>query len=166
MKNHVIKVTIGAALFILTSFGLAKGFIFTSEEGKYSINFPTEFSAKDMSEPDYISMQVQATLNKQLFFSTHNIHVTELTDHEALAETSLNSFVGAMEGSITSQEKWVVNKNNGLKAEFNVPSLNMKGVYNVVMIGQIQYQVAVLSEVESWNQAAADKFLKSFKVKK
>lgn len=166
MKNRGIKLYFGALLFVLVSFVPAKGFKYVSEEGKFSINFPSEVSTQDMSTTSYKSIQAQSNLKDQLFFATHNIHETTLTDQEALAETSLKSFVDAMQGTIISQEKWVVNKNNGLKAKLDIPSLNLIGEYNIVIIGQIQYQLAVVSELDNWSQVETDKFLKSFKVKK
>jgi hypothetical protein len=166
MKNPIIRISVFATLFVLASFAPPSKIKFSSTEGKYSIVFPASYETKDMSTDSYSSLQVQANLDDQLFFVTHNIHTSELTDHEGLAQTSLTSFTEAMTGRITSQKTWQVKKNKGVKAKIEIESLGLQADYGVVLVGQIQYQVAVVSATDKWNQALSDAFFKSFKMKK
>jgi hypothetical protein len=139
---------------------------YASTEGKLMITFPASYDSKDMSTASYTSIQTQATVDDQMFFVTYNIHTTELVDHQSLAETALNSFSEAMNGTISSQVTWQVKKNKGLKARIEIEELGLIADYGVVLVGQIQYQVAVVSAKDIWNQARSNAFFKSFKIKK
>jgi hypothetical protein len=166
MKNPILRISMFAFLFVLVSFAPPSKVIYASAEGKLMITFPAAYESADMSTEDYTSIQTQANFEDQLFFVTYNIHNSELMDHAALAETSLNAFSEAMSGTITSQNTWKVKKNSGLKARIDIPGLGLVADYGVVLVGQIQYQVAVVSATEQWNQARSDAFFKSFKLKK
>lgn len=166
MKNPIVKISMFAFLFLLASFAPPAKIKYVTTEGKLMITFPASYDSQDMSTDDYTSIQTKAELEEQLFFVTYNIHQSELTDHEALAETSLNSFAEAMGGTITTQNTWQVKKNKGLKARIDIESLDLIADYGVVLVGQIQYQVAVVSGTAQWNQARSDAFFKSFKLKK
>ena len=165
MKKSLIKISLFSAVFILSSFAPASKIKYTSAEGKLEITFPTAFDIQDMSTENYSSIQAKADLDDQLFFMTYNIHTTELSDHEGLAETSLSSFTEALHGEITSRNTWQVKKNKGLKAKLKIEEYDLVGDYGVVIVGQIQYQVAVVSATDKWNQARSDAFFKSFKIK-
>lgn len=166
MKNPIIRFSLFASLFLLASFAPPTKVKYASTEGKLMITFPASYDSQDMSTDSYKSIQSKASLDDQLFFVTYNIHTSELSDHEALAETSLNSFSEAMNGTISSQNVWKVKKNNGLKARIDIPELGLIADYGVVLVGQIQYQVAVVSASDVWNQERSDAFFKSFKLKK
>lgn len=166
MKNPILKITFFASLFLLASFAPPTKVKYATKEGKFSITFPTTYESQDMSTDSYVSIQTQANLDEQLFFVTYNIHNSELTDHEGLAQTSLESFSGAMNGTITSQNDWMVKKNRGVKARIDIEGLGLVADYGVVLVGQIQYQVAVVSATDKWNQARSDAFFKTFKLAK
>ena len=166
MKNPILRISLFAFLFVLASFAPPTKVSYVSTEGKLMITFPASYESQDMSTEDYTSIQTQANYDDQLFFVTYNIHNTELKEHEALAQTSLDSFSGAMGGTITSQNTWKVKKHNGLKARVDIEGLGLIADYGVVLVGQIQYQVAVVSATDKWNQARSDAFFKSFKLKK
>lgn len=166
MKHPILKISFFVSLFLLVSFVPPTKVKYTSKEGKLSISFPAAYESQDMSTDEYASIQTKAKLEEQLFFVTYNIHKSKLSDPESLAETSLNSFNQAMNGTITSQKTWSVKKNNGLKARIDIPGLDLVADYGVVIVGQIQYQVAVVSATGEWNQAYSDAFFKSFKLMK
>lgn len=165
MKKSLIRISLFSALFILASFAPASKVKYTSVEGKLEITFPSSYDVQDMSTENYSSIQAQSNLDEQLFFVTYNIHKTELSDTEGLAETSLSSFTEAMHGEVTSTNTWQVKKNKGLKAKLKIEEHGLIGEYGVVIVGQIQYQVAVVSAPDKWNQARSDAFFKSFKIK-
>ncbi len=166
MKNPISRITLFAFLFLLASFAPPGKVKYSPSVGKLSIIFPAAYETEDMSTDTYASVQAKATLDDILFFVTYNIHKTQLSDHESLAQTSLTSFVEAMQGEIIKQNTWKVKKNNGLRASFNMEELGLKGDYGVVLVGQIQYQVAVVSAKDQWNQKLSDAFFKSFKLTK
>lgn len=166
MKNPILRITLFASLFLFASMVPPAKVKYISKEGKFSITFPATYESKDMGTESYTSIQTTTQFEDQLFFITYNVHGTELTDHEGLAETSLNSFSEAMNGKITSNNTWTVKKNNGLKAKIEVEEYGLVADYGVVLVGQIQYQIAVVSATDKWNQERSDAFFKSFKLSK
>ena len=165
MKNSIVIVSLSISLFLL-SFAPPSKMKYTSKEGKLMVTFPNEYKTEDKNTEAYSSKETKATLDGQLFFVTYNIHNVKLTNHESLAKTSLESFVEAIGGTITSQNVWIINNNNGLKARLKIEKNDLIAEYGVVLVGDIQYQVAVVSETAKWNQARSDAFFKSFKLKK
>ena len=165
MKKIIFKLSFVAFLFIMQSFTPVK-MKYISSEAKLSITFPTTYETINKNGDGYSSVETQGNLNDQLFMASYQIHKVQMTEHEAMAIVSLESFNEALGGKITKQSTWMVNKNRGVQASIDIPASNLKAEYKVVLIGQIQYQVVVISEASIWNQANADKFFKSFKVKK
>lgn len=166
MKQPIIRISLFAFLFVLVSMAPATKVKYTSAEGKLSITFPTTFESTNKDSEDYTSIQTQANLEDQLFFVAYNVHNSELSEHESLAQTSLSAFSEAMGGEITKQSDWKLKKNTGVKARIAVESNDLIGEYGAILVGQIQYQVAVVSAKSAWNQARSDAFFKSFKLKK
>lgn len=154
-------------LFIgLTSLAPSAKFKYTSSEGKASIVFPYEITTSEKSGDSYRSVSTQAMNNELLFYFTYTIHESELSENEALAQVSLDSFIEGLNGKVSKQSVWTVRKQKGLQAKLSVDANGLIGEYRVVLIGQIQYQIAVVGKFEGWNQKEADSFFNSFKVKK
>jgi hypothetical protein len=165
MKNSIFSVSLIAFVFVLTSFAPAAKIKYTSAEGKLSMKFPVAFKSVTKEAEDHKSVETQASFEDQLYFVSYTIHKVKMENHESLAATSLESFNEAMSGTITKQATWAIKKHKGLQADIEIPGNNMRVEYRVLLIGQIQYQIVVISEVAKWNQLRADEFIKSFKVK-
>ncbi len=158
---------IGIILFIASSFTTAsKGYKYSSNEGKYSISFPGTFEESKSQNENSISVKVSATVGQSTYFTSHTVHTVEMTDNQMLAEVSLDSFTESLGGSITKKSDWVIKKHKGLKASIDIPQYDAKAEYQIVIIGQIQYQIVAVAPTSSWDQKSADAFFKSFKVKK
>lgn len=152
-------------IFVLGSFVPSEVYTFKSEEGSYSIEFPTPFTTENNDQDGFVLVQTQSFLLEQLFFIGHNVHTDEITDHEGIAKVSMDGFVGALGGETSQLKTWKVNGHKGLQANIDVEANNLKAQYKVILIGQVQYQIAVISDPAKWNQSAADAFFASFKVK-
>ncbi|MBK8555442.1 MAG: hypothetical protein IPL65_06560 [Lewinellaceae bacterium] len=166
MKHPIFSISLIAFVFVLTSFAPPAKFKYTSTEGNFSITFPADYETANKDTEDFTSVETQSSFEDQLYFVSCSTHKMEISEHESLAATSLESFNEAMGGRITQQSTWSIKKHKGLQADIEIPSDNIRAKYRVVLIGQFQYQVVVMSESSKWNQVNADKFINSFKLKK
>lgn len=141
-------------------------FKYSSSEGKISVTFPAEFSVSQNEDTDVKTVKIQSQSDEMVFFVSYTIHANVLTDHEGLAKESLDSFNEALGGEISEESVWKVNGQNGLQARLNIPTNELTGIYKVVLIDQMQYQVTAVGPKSNWDEKKAQKFLKSFKVSK
>lgn len=138
---------------------------YTSAEGKLSVVFPDYFTTSEMEEANFKTLKVQAQYDEIAFFVAYTIHETELEDNYNLATISLESFAEALGTEIKEESDWIVKKNKGKRAMLYSSKDKLKGEYRAVVVGQIQYQLVVISTEDSWNEKMATEFLKSFKIK-
>lgn len=167
MKTPTLKWILICVVLLSSSLsGFSKGFKYSSVEGKMSITFPTEFTV-ETNYPDVgKTVKISATLNDIIFYASYVLHDTPLSDHEELAYVGLEAFNESIEGKIDEQSSWEVKKNKGARAALTMPSQNVTLNYYGILVGHIQYQLVVFAEKPKWDQAVADKFLKTFKLKK
>ncbi|NOQ73858.1 MAG: hypothetical protein GQ574_17760 [Crocinitomix sp.] len=137
-----------------------------SSEAKLSVTFPSKFETTEDVKEAFKSVKTQVMVNGALYYVSYSVHKNDLSKNESLAKVSLDSFIETLNGKVTKEAIWKVRKKNGLQALFNVTEGELKGEYRVVIIGQIQYQIAVVAPKESWDEKVTKKFFKSFKVKK
>ncbi|HEY9115990.1 MAG TPA: hypothetical protein VIN10_14940 [Bacteroidales bacterium] len=143
-----------------------KGVYYSSSVGKFSIVFPTQYKIETTDNGDSETVKISSSSNDQTYFASYTVHTVELTGLEDLAEVSLNSFSEQLGGTISEKKEWKVNKNNGLEATMNLKEQDAKVQYYVILVGQVQYQLIVLAANSSFDQKAADAFIKSFKLDK
>lgn len=165
MKHSIIRLLLFSVFLILTSFTKPCKVKFTSLEGKLSITFPSDYTSEIKETNTYITHKIQAVFEDQGYFLTYNIHQKSIANHTEMAQVYLNSFVESINGKIINQAEWKLKKHKGVKAILEDPTNNLKVVYYVILKDQLQYQIAVASEIGNWNQKNADKFFKSFKLK-
>lgn len=163
MKKHPIVLLMISFVLLTTAFApKAEAQKLSSTEGKMSIKFPADYQASEEGP----TKKFTATVGDQTFFAAYTVHEVELEDQMGLAEVSLDEFNKILEGNILEKSNWKLKKNTGLKANIHLEKQDGKILYHVILIGNIQYQVVVISPTESFDQKSADKFVKSFKVKK
>ena len=144
----------------------AKKYPYTSVEGKMSIKFPAAYEVDSNPSGKVTTVKITTTLNEQTFFASYSLHETEDMDHEKMAKVSLQSFSERVGGEITEESVWQVKKDKGVKAVIDMAEQESKVQYQVILVGNIQYQIVVVASYDAWDQKAADKFFKSFKIKK
>jgi hypothetical protein len=110
------------------------------------------------------TVKTQASLEDQLYFFSHSTLKLNIEEHDSFAATSLESFNKTGGGSLKNQVSWTINKHNGLQADIEISANNLKVAYRAILIGQIQYQIVVISESTKWNRENFDTFMESFKV--
>lgn len=166
MKRILLSSALLVLLIGITSLAPSAKVKYSSSEGKLSAIFPGEFSTSEDVQDTYKSVKTQAMADDMVYFVAYTIHDIEMTDVDELTQVSVEAFAEGLEGEVTSQTAWKVNKSNGLQAQIEVKGSSLKGEYRVVIIGQIQYQITAIAPVDSWDAKKASKFFKSFKVKK
>ena len=166
MKRIIFSCTLLLVLVGATSLAPSVKVNYSASEAKLSVTFPGEFESSEQFEESYKSVKTQAVVDDMVFFVAYTIHETEMVDVEGLAKVSLDAFVEGLEGEVTEETTWKVNKQNGIKALIAVPKSALKGEYRVVIMDNIQYQIMVVSPEATYDQKKAKKFMKSFKVSK
>lgn len=139
---------------------------YSSSEAKLSVTFPGEFTTTEKVDESYRSSKTMANIEGVVYYVSYTIHDNDMADGESLAKVSLDAFVNGLEGEVTEESRWVVNKNNGFQAKLKVVEKDLVGEYRVVIMNQIQYQITVLAPEGLWDSKKAKKFFKSFKVSK
>ncbi|NVJ46240.1 MAG: hypothetical protein HWE07_03900 [Cytophagia bacterium] len=137
-----------------------------SDEGNFSIEFPCTYQ-KESSE-DEVQTTHKFTCDKDnvTFFLGYTVHETEIFGHSDLAQVSVDSFLETVGGEMVSQEEWKILKNPGLKSVMTINDGAVLINYRVVLVDQNQYQLVVLAAKEDFDEKAAEKFFKSFKLEK
>lgn len=137
---------------------------YTSEDGKMSINFPTEPETDVTEGEDITTYKISASLENTTFFAGYTIHKNSLEneDLKELAKISLDAFTDAVKGEITSQKPYKYKKHEGIEADIKMEGAFIK--YKVVLIDQAQYQLVVISMDGNFG-SDADEFFNSLKVK-
>ncbi len=149
--------------FMALSVAEVGGHPFTSADSKISIKMPAEFE-KEVSElDDGKTTKVSCTLDGILYFFSWTEHITPMTDHTALATTSLNAFNETVGATITEQKPYFYKNHEGVSATMVAEG---KGYFNyrVILIGQFQFQLVVASTADNIRKSSK-KFFKSFKYK-
>ncbi|MFK7785653.1 MAG: hypothetical protein AB8B56_11085 [Crocinitomicaceae bacterium] len=166
MKRIILTSVLFVLLIGASSLAPAKKYKYTSDEAKFSITFPKEFNTSEEVQENYKSVQAQAMSDEMVFLAIYTIHEEDITQNEELSEISFDAFMEGLNGTPNGKTTWKVKKNSGLKSEYEVSEKNLVGEYRVILVGQIQYQVTAVSPKGSWDDKKAEKFFKSFKLKK
>ena len=168
MKNYFLTLFLaGLSLLSFTYNPTAKGFKFTSEEGKFSIVFPSSFQSETITQENNTkTVKISAEAKNQNYMATYTIHQMEMNNPGSLAQTSLDAFVEAAKGTVQNQSEWKIKNNPGIKSIILLDGQDAKIEYRVIIVGKIQYQVIIVSPNKLWDQKAADVFYKSFSLMK
>lgn len=137
-----------------------------SSAGKFSVKFPCLYEESVSEGSEQTTYKFTCEKNGQTYFIGYSLHRIEMKGHEDLAQVSVDSFIEAVQGDLTSQWEWKIANASGLKTLISVENGETLIDYRVVLIGQIQYQVVVLAAKNEYDQKAAGKFQKSFKIQK
>lgn len=166
MKRLIFASFLLVLLVGVTSLAPAPKYKYSSEEAKLKVTFPAEFKTTEKIKDSYRSKSTQAVYEDMVLFVSYTMHDSEMTDKKELTQVSLDAFTEGLDAEITEQSDWNVKKHEGVKAKLEVSSNGLMGEYRVVIIGQIQYQITAVSAKDTWNDKVAQKFFKSFKVKR
>lgn len=141
---------------------------FESSEFKVSMSFPCIYEntvtekTNDANEVTR-TLKVKCKSGDNTYILNVSKHPMSLTDPKGLAETSVNSFVKAVNGELKSRELYTQKGNEGLDALIYMPAQSKYVHYRVILLNRLQYQVIVINNSESLSAADRD-FLQSFKM--
>lgn len=139
---------------------------YTSAEGKMSLTFPGEYEVGELDAGDATTTKISALVDDVTYFGSYTLHTTEMTNPVSLAQTSMDAFVETLGGEIIQQSVWKIKKNKGLQADIDLKSTGAKVQYHVIIVGQIQYQLAVVASYDKWDKKKFTAFAKTFKILK
>ena len=166
MKRIVFGSMLSLLFIALTSLVPAEKIKYTSDEGKLSVVFPSQFATSVQKEDLYKTVKAQAVYNNVVFFVAYSIHEQKLDKGQNMSKVSLDSFTEALQATNIVESPWKVRKNEGLKATFEATEAtegSVVGEYRVVIIGQTQYQITVVGPTENWDEKAVKKFMSHLK---
>jgi hypothetical protein len=139
---------------------------YKSKEGKCKVKFPATPKEETKSKTNATTVKISCKKDDQVYFVGYTLHEIKIIDHKDMAKVSLEAFIENTGGAAISQSEWIVKGNSGLKATINLEDKNALIEYRVVLIGQLQYQIAVTATKDDYDSDMAAKFIKSFKVTK
>ena len=144
-----------------------KKYLFDSPEGKFSIVFPAEYNTEVDSSEIAVTSKTNCVRNDQTYYASFTIHKVKMekSDQKDMAEVSLDSFVKTVKGDLVIKKEWNVKGNTGLIALIEIPANDVRMEYRVFVVGYIQYQFVVVAKNADFDENAAAKFFKSFKLK-
>ncbi|MCB9081071.1 MAG: hypothetical protein H6555_05100 [Lewinellaceae bacterium] len=167
MRNYFLLLVFIGFVFPLGAINPpGKGFAYSSSAGKFSVVFPARYEVQTSEGEEVETTKISVTIDEQTFFASYTVHTVNLTDRDDLLEVSVDSFREQLNGTIQGKSAWKVKKESGLQAVMNLEEQDAKIQYHVLIVGQIQYQLVVVAPSGSFNQKAADAFIKSFKLSK
>lgn len=137
-----------------------------SPEGKFSVQFPCTYKTESTEGDVQTTHKYTCDKDNVTFFVGYTVHEIDIIEHEELAQVSVDSFLEAVDGEKVSQEEWKVRKNPGLKAVMTINEGAVLVNYQVVLVDHLQYQLVVLAAKDDFDERAAQKFFKSFKLEK
>lgn len=141
---------------------------YSSIEGKFKVTFPDTYEEVVSESEDQKTVKINCVQGEHIMFASYTLHETAITDHQDMAEVSMESFVEAVGGKLLSRSEWKVKGNSGLQSVMNIESDEkiIKIDYRVVLVGQLQYQLVFISPSDDYDIKMAAKFFKSFQITK
>ncbi len=143
-----------------------KSFNYSSDEGKFSIKFPGEYTETVVEKETAKTVKNQCEKDGINYLASYTLHYLEITDHLDMAEVSLESFTEAVQGIIITRTEWKVKKHEGLRALIDLPDNGKKLEYRVILVGNIQYQLIAFAANDIFNEDDINSYFKSFKLMK
>ena len=144
-----------------------KSFKYSSEEGKLSLKFPAEYTETESENEISKDLKIQCNKDSISYFASYSLHKTEMDeDPIEMAEASLESFVDGVKGVEITRVAWNVKKHEGLKAKIEIPANESIVDYRVILVGNTQYQLLVVTPKDECDNKNVRSFFKSFKLKK
>ena len=164
MKILRTSLLLVATLIMTAAIAPAKKHLFETDEGKFSITFPAEYTTDREEKENSTTIKTSCDHEGHTFLASYTLHKTEMVDHEEMAEVSYDSFIGAVQGELLSKSEWKIKDNTGVKALMNMPANSMKLEYHVILVGNIQYQLVAMAPIADYDDKATEKFFNSFKL--
>ena len=150
---------------------------FVSEEGKYSINFPgtpkeqrQNIPVEGMGEIEMVAMMYEPSQQK-VFMVAHAdypeamVKAAKKADKNAVSsivENAKQGAVGQMKLKISKEDKITVQDNTGIS--FVADNGEIHTQYQIFLVGNRLYQLAILSQGKAVTEAEATPFFSTFKL--
>ncbi len=163
MKNLLLGL-LAVSLMSLTADSLKDKWIsYTSEEARFSIKFPGEFTEQVTEKEGRTTYKITSNINDLTFMISATKHKSMVENNQELLEVSLSEFNVILKGTIVSQMEVKKNGIKGLKASIVITESNALLEYEVYMKGDFQYQVIVYGTTEVFDKDLSSQFFKGFK---
>lgn len=142
---------------------------YESAEFNISIVFPMAFEEtlgqKEVEGKIQKKTSVKGSDGSGHYLASVTKHVVQMRNHVEMADISMNAFVETTKGEIKTQAAFMYKEHEGRDAVIYLPAQQSYVHYRVILIGDYQYQIVVVSDIESRSKAISD-FFNSFKTLK
>jgi len=167
MKIKILLFTVVAGWLSISSVIVAQETVhnYTSEKGKLSVNFPTEFTDREVDTETYTFYEASAKMDGMLF--RVNARVNQMDDEllrymeenkSDLFDARINEFVNNVKGELINS---VDARNKGIEGKIAIITMGKNKVfYSIYLKGQVEYQLLVVELAEG---SLDDKMVNSFK---
>jgi hypothetical protein len=133
-----------ALLLIGTAANAQIDYLYSSEPGKFTIQFPSEFSIKETDNQGTVTTEVSCEYDDGMLIAGFTIHSEDLNEVEELAKISADSFQESLEADVISSKVWHYRGYKGIKAKYSIAEIGYTVEYRVIIRGNIQYQLVHL----------------------
>lgn len=161
----MVKNTKLTFLFLLLTNLIFAQTVINSDVGGFKIKFPGDVETVEDVKDYGVTYKYSCSLDENTFFAACTSHEVELDD--SYLQISMDAFVSSAGATKGEQTAWAVGKKNGLRAEMTLESPEATTIwYGVIIADTRQIQVVYASKDSNFNEKAAKKFFKSFKLVK
>ncbi|MCB0738136.1 MAG: hypothetical protein KDC92_11535 [Bacteroidetes bacterium] len=141
-----------------------KWFKFKSEMSGSKLKFPGTFETEVTNKESGNTYKTNCIVGSVVYFMGETKHETEMTNHEEMAKVSLDAFAEKLNGTINSESDWIIKKSKGRKAKISIDESDATVFYQVILIGQWQYQLVIVAPNDQMpDEKSRNQFFNSFK---
>ena len=151
-------------LMLSAHFINAQGYyVYTNEEANCSVTFPGEYESETSENEEATTIKIVCNKDGFTYLLSFSFHKNKMVDHEEMADVSYDSFLTTVGGEAVSKKKWKIDGYKGVKATIDMPENQAMVEYRVVLVGDIQYQMAAMALYDSYDEDLAKEFCESFR---
>lgn len=160
----ILPFLVSVMLIIIAQQASAQGYyVYTSKEANCSVTFPGEFEEEKVDSEEATTMKVVCNKDGFTYLMSYSLHKNTMVDHEEMADISYDSFLETVAGNAESKKTWKVDGHKGVKATIDMTQNGAMVEYRVVLVGDIQYQLAAMALYDTYDEELAREFCESFR---
>ena len=156
-------ITLGFALLFIST-QAQEAVNFSPANGGFSIDFSCYYKTSETRKDNAYIGQASCVDNEHTFLASYTIHKNPLSNNDELMDISIDSFIKQVNGKPGLLTQWQAGENLGKSVIVFIGQSNTKIIYRVLIVGQIQYQLAVMATRDQFSYEASKKFFDSFRL--
>jgi hypothetical protein len=135
-----------------------------SKPGFVEIYFPVQYDNNFQETADGKTTTVSAKNGGTEYLLIWTILKDNAPTGYDASKTAMSKFKDSYKGEIKEEDKFKMEKTEGVEALILIPDKNLTLNYKVIIVNKIMYQIAVFSPTATINKKDVSKFMKSFDI--